>query len=326
MDEIVSIIVPCYNHEKYIPDFIEGLVAQTYQRIELLVCDDCSSDSSYDMFCSERERLEKRFEKVFIIRNETNCGITITANKLIREASGKYIKLIASDDILWPEYIEEVVNAFCDDESIDVIVTNGISVEDSFRYKKSVALTDEKLVYKKNPDFSTNLFERLYEGNFIFAPGMIFKTYLFDECGMFDESIQIEDWEYVLRLAQKGKKFLFYDKPLVYYRKSLNSATSMVNNTNFEKRRITVFTSELKILDNYGDYIDPSKKIARRVQYLSDTANFAYQNRFNRLMELVKTQSVFSFNDIRIMGIALFLRIRIKMHLRNAYYFIGKLV
>ena len=328
MEEKVSIIVPCFNHEKYIPDFIDGLIAQTYPKIELLICDDCSSDLSYEMFCKEKDRLEKRFEKVLIVRNKVNCGITITANRLIKEATGKYIKLLASDDILLPEYIEQAVKKFQDDESIDVIVTNGITVDDSFNYKekcelsseKSVDISADRLVYDKNPDFSGDLFERLYYGNYIFAPGMICKAYLFSECGLYDEDLQIEDWDYVLRLSQKGKKFYYLDTPLVYYRKSNNSMTSLSRNPNLEKRRISIFISELKTLEKYGKYLEYKKYIDRRVRYLSNMESYAHRNGLFQLLKLVKEQSQYKYRDIKAMGLMPFCIVRIKTHLKKIYY------
>ena len=93
-EPLVSIIVPSYNHEKFIGDAIESLLNQTYKNFEIIVVDDGSDDESL--------KIIKKFEDKnnFFYSSQTNQGICRTLNRAIKEFSkGEYISLIASDDI-----------------------------------------------------------------------------------------------------------------------------------------------------------------------------------------------------------------------------------
>lgn len=95
----VSIIMPNYNCEKYIEETINSVLAQTYENWELLVVDDCSTDKSVEIiksYCEKDERI-----KLFI--NEKNSGAAASRNWALREATGKWIAFLDSDDLWLPE-------------------------------------------------------------------------------------------------------------------------------------------------------------------------------------------------------------------------------
>ena len=90
---LVSIIVPCYNHEKYITECIGSIMNQTFRNFELTVIDDGSKDQSFEVLKS----LQKKYE--FNLIHQENRGISATLNRGIKEFSrGKYISFCASDD------------------------------------------------------------------------------------------------------------------------------------------------------------------------------------------------------------------------------------
>ena len=100
---LVSVIVPCYNHEKYVEETIESIVNQTYENIELIVIDDGSKDASPQII----EELSKKYNFKFIHRS--NKGLSATLNEGIRLSQGKYISVCASDDKLKLDKIEKQV-------------------------------------------------------------------------------------------------------------------------------------------------------------------------------------------------------------------------
>ncbi|GIZ29508.1 hypothetical protein TUM12149_34780 [Morganella morganii] len=125
---LISICLPAYNTESFITDCIESLLSQTYENIEILICDDGSTDST-------KEKLEKYklHYKIKIYHNDTNQGIAYTRNKLLKKTNGKYIALMDSDDICEPERIacqlnllENTIYDFCATDAYIVDQYNNI--------------------------------------------------------------------------------------------------------------------------------------------------------------------------------------------------------
>ena len=102
VDGLVSIVMPCWNSERFIADSIRSVLAQTYPNWELLIVNDCSTDKSYDaispFLCDARIRYFK---------NEENMGAALTRNRALREAGGEWIAFLDSDDLWSPEKLEK---------------------------------------------------------------------------------------------------------------------------------------------------------------------------------------------------------------------------
>jgi teichuronic acid biosynthesis glycosyltransferase TuaG len=101
MNELISIITPVYNSEKYIADTINSVLAQTYTNWEMLIADDCSSDNSAEIIKKYTDSRIKYF------RLETNSGAAIARNKALEKAKGNYIAFLDSDDTWKPEKLEK---------------------------------------------------------------------------------------------------------------------------------------------------------------------------------------------------------------------------
>ena len=98
MDNLVSIITPIYNSEKYITETIESIQAQTYTNWELLITDDCSTDQSIDIIKSH----QKNDNRIRLFLLDKNQGAGVARNNSIKEANGRYIAFCDSDD-LWKQ-------------------------------------------------------------------------------------------------------------------------------------------------------------------------------------------------------------------------------
>lgn len=96
MKELVSIITPCHNSEKFIKKTIESVLSQTYENWEMIIVDDVSSDKSYEI-AKEYANKDKRINA---IRLKQNSGPAVARNKAIEMAKGRYIAFLDSDD-LW---------------------------------------------------------------------------------------------------------------------------------------------------------------------------------------------------------------------------------
>ncbi len=108
MSDLVSIIMPSYNTAKYISDSIKSVQAQTYENWELIIVDDCSTDNSIDLIRSFNE------SRIKLLQNEKNSGAAISRNYALREAKGKWIAFLDSDDTWVPEKLEKQIKFMVD--------------------------------------------------------------------------------------------------------------------------------------------------------------------------------------------------------------------
>lgn len=103
MEELVSIIMPSYNTGRFIADSIRCVLAQTYQNWELLIVDDCSTDDTCDVAAQFTDK------RIRLLKNEHNSGAALTRNRALREAKGRWIAFLDSDDLWDPEKLTKQV-------------------------------------------------------------------------------------------------------------------------------------------------------------------------------------------------------------------------
>lgn len=104
MNDLVSIIMPSYNTAGYISETIESVLAQTYANWELIIVDDCSTDNT--------DEVVKPFltdKRIKYLKNEKNSGAAVSRNYALREANGKWIAFLDSDDLWLPEKLEKQI-------------------------------------------------------------------------------------------------------------------------------------------------------------------------------------------------------------------------
>jgi glycosyltransferase involved in cell wall biosynthesis len=192
---LVSIIVPCYNHEKYIEECILSVVNQTYKNIELIVVDDGSADSSPEIL----KRLQQKYGfELFIQKNR---GVSATLNWAIRNCSkGKYIAGCASDDFLLPNRIERQVE-FLEQHPEYAMVCGKVKVVDA----QSKVIEGFNIIDTVNNPEEDLKFESLIERNCIPAMTTMIRREIWDECGGYNESTPLEDFDMWLKVAYSHK-------------------------------------------------------------------------------------------------------------------------
>ncbi len=102
-NELVSIVMPNYNGAKYVKETIESVLAQTYQNWEILFVDDCSTDNSIEIVKSYDD------PRIKVYKNEVNSGAAASRNYALREATGKWVAFLDSDDLWLPDKLEKQV-------------------------------------------------------------------------------------------------------------------------------------------------------------------------------------------------------------------------
>ncbi len=112
----VSIGVPVYNGERFLREALDSAVAQTYQDLEIIISDNCSTDATQSI-CEEYAAKDSRIKYV---RQQSNIGAAPNFNFVVHEATGQYFKWLAHDDIIAPTFIEECVKIL--DSEQDVVL------------------------------------------------------------------------------------------------------------------------------------------------------------------------------------------------------------
>lgn len=101
MKELVSVIMPSYNTAEYIKQSIQSVIDQTYTNWELIIVDDCSTDNTDEIVKSIDD------DRIIYLKNEKNSGAAVSRNRALKEAKGKWIAFLDSDDLWLPEKLEK---------------------------------------------------------------------------------------------------------------------------------------------------------------------------------------------------------------------------
>ena len=138
----ISIIMGIYNCDKTLEEAIDSLFSQTYDNWELIMCDDASSDQTYDI----AKRYQTKFpDKVFLLRNEKNMGLNYTLNRCLEIAHGQYIARMDGDDISLPERFEKEIT-FLESNPQFALVSAEMEMFDEFGvWGKTTAISEPQI-------------------------------------------------------------------------------------------------------------------------------------------------------------------------------------
>ena len=114
---IVSIIIPCYNHGKYIDEAVDSVLKQTFQTFEIIIINDGSNDEFTN------KKLENYSRPNTQVITTANQGLSLARNTGIKMAQGKYILPLDADDKIHPEYLSKAINIIDSSENIEGLST-----------------------------------------------------------------------------------------------------------------------------------------------------------------------------------------------------------
>lgn len=110
---LVSVLIPVFNREHILPQTLESALSQTYSNIEIIVVDNCSTDGTWDLI----QKYARKDNRIKAFRNDTNVGPVRNWLACVAHASGIYSKILWSDDLIHPEFLEKLL-PFLSDPSV----------------------------------------------------------------------------------------------------------------------------------------------------------------------------------------------------------------
>ena len=229
MNDLVSIVLPVYNGERFLSESIDSIIEQTYQNWELIIIDDCSSDSSPDI----AKEYVARDSRIKYYRNEHNLKLPRSLNRGFSLAQGDYLTWTSDDNMYLPEAISRMVSAM-DEQHVEfvfatchVINENGEIVE----------------VWAAPQDYQT----AIMKGDFVGAC-FLYTRNVYNTVGEYDANkFLVEDYDYWLRIFCRFKVYNITDC-LYKYRWHDGSLTST------EKQDSINSMCEKVLWDNIKDY------------------------------------------------------------------------
>jgi glycosyltransferase involved in cell wall biosynthesis len=243
----VSIVIPSYNHARFLAQTIESALSQSFRDFELLIIDDASEDNSREII----QHYAKQDERIKFWFHERNEGIASTFNEGLQRAQGTFYSSLGSDDILLPHKLETQVALLKENE--DLVVWSEGQIIDAAGKPTGELFTQRH--HAMNKQKSGNIFEELLQGNFIFGTSLIVKR----ENALrikFNESLKyLNDFLFEVELAEKYP-YYFVPTPLAQYR--IHGENITLKDTEGWLKD-SLFIHEL-FLSRYGHRISPSLK------------------------------------------------------------------
>lgn len=236
----VSIIVPVYNVEKYLPKCVDSIRHQTLVDIEIILVDDGSPDNCpkmIDDYAKDDERIVAVHQKNKWLGGARNAGLKI--------AKGEYISCIDADDYISPDFCEKLYN-FATENDCDVTVFSSYIVNDGGEYldisNKGISFP-KKNIYRKK-DIQKIVFPILINSYNLNFNVSFFNSCIVDRGFLFDENIRYaEDYEAALRVYKLANSVGYLDEPLYYYRQNDDSIMHVIK---FERLKQIIHLFELR--------------------------------------------------------------------------------
>jgi glycosyltransferase involved in cell wall biosynthesis len=308
---IVSIIIPNYNHERYLDQRIDSVLQQTYVDSEILILDDCSTDNSRKII----ERYATRDNRIRVLYNEKNSGSTFCQwNKGITAAKGKYLWLAESDDYAHPEMLAALVASLENNSQVGMAYCDSMGIDENGNYLhewKEILCADLKTDLWKSSFILPGLnFMRRFMSYYNVIPNAsatLLRRSVVQQVGLADENTRLAgDWLYWIAILSKGD--------IAYIHNTYNFFRSHINNVRAQTTTNGILLEEtsrvlLKVRETLGDTEEnelAAQKLLDRwfMAFIYDkipvSRNLALTKNMNNLLGssvLLKKWAHFIFND-----------------------------
>lgn len=222
MNPEVTIIIPTYNSEEYIAQALKSVFAQTYHDWEIVMVDDASGDSTVEIARSFQE------PRLKIIQNTQNRGVSYGRNRAIKEARGKWIALLDSDDWYAPQRLEKLL-AVAERRDVNLIADNLFLIKDNHQHHWSTLLQENQQVLSSPIEtidavkFVTSdrlsTIDNKPNWSLGYTKPLIERKFLLENNIWYREDIKVgEDFILYLECLMHQAKFCIVNQPYYYYR------------------------------------------------------------------------------------------------------------
>ena len=222
---LVSVAVVTYNSSRTVLETLDSIANQTYQNLELIVSDDCSTDNTVEMCRNWIEAHKDRFVRTVLLTFDKNTGVSANMNRGADACQGEWVKDIAGDDVLMPDcietyvdYIREHAEAVCVFAKIEVF---GGDLEEKRSIEEYYAIGEKLFSWSVEEQYDFITLER----NWIPAPTAFYNRAKTIALGIrCDERIPLyEDVPKWINYLKAGVHFDYINKATVRYRQSESS-------------------------------------------------------------------------------------------------------
>lgn len=238
---IVSVVIPSYNHEKYISETIDSILNQTFQDFEIIITDDGSLDNTVEVIKTFSDPRIKLFEF------EENQGACAALNNCIINSKGKYIAYVSSDDVWDLDKLEKQVKYLNENSSIGAVFTKAKIIDENGNNLNGNHLYSNVFQYE-NRSRSEWLNRFFYRGNCICHPSIMIRKDVYDDIGFYNERMaNLPDFDMWVRFCLKYS-FYILDEPLIKFRIRNDEKNASAANP---KTRVRSRFEVLRILNHY---------------------------------------------------------------------------
>jgi len=194
----------CYNCAKYLPQALDSVYQQTFKDYEIIFWDNKSTDNSAEIALSYGEPLR-------YFRGEEFLPLGAARNAAIEKARGKYFAFLDCDDIWLPEKLEGQVKLLDSHEELGLVYSDCYLIDENGNFEGDTLLSSSRL-------YRGNVFDKLFQGNFIAMPTVMIRRTTLGEVGIFNPKYEIaEEYDLWLRIAEHYP-IDFTEEPLAKYR------------------------------------------------------------------------------------------------------------
>lgn len=244
---LVSVIMPTYNHEKFIGRAIESVLNQTYSNLELIIIDNYSADDTEKIVASYDD------DRIIYLKFRNNGIIAASRNHGIKHSHGEYIAFLDSDDLWHKQKLEKQLPHFWMPEIVGVASNAILDSETPYYRKINLARSRRGYIDYNYLDILNN--------NCIMTSSLIVRRETLGRTGLFDEDNTfafIEDWELWLRMARYGS-FRVLESPFLTY---LVSRKRGYQSSEISKNCLKILKKQVDLgYVRYDDIIEPKATV-----------------------------------------------------------------